>query len=349
MKHWAKKLLAVGIAGATLLSGCGSIDKSATLVNINDGEDTITLGYGNFVARLMQAEYDSVYRSYYGDTYWSTEMESGNTLEDSVKEQILEMIEEQYVLKQHAADYDVSIDDDAAADIDAAVEEFMSENDEDGIEQLGATEEYVKTMLEYHYIAYQVQMAIDNSFEPTVTDEDAAQKTFSYVFYSTEGNYDSETGETVDLTDDEIAALQDEAAQLATSGDMDTVAAEQDMTVNTQSYGTSDVTDEDYTDFDQTVLAAAEELEEGQMSNVIEVEGSGYYVVRMDSLYDEEATAAKKEELEQEQTTDYYNSLIEEWEDAITWDVDEDAWAKVTFDTLFESAEEEDAEEESAQ
>ncbi len=344
MNHWAKKLLAVGIAGATLLTtGCSSIDSNATLVNINDGEDTITLGYGNFVARLMQAEYDSVYRSYYGDTYWSTEMDSGNTLEDSVKEQILEMIEEQYVLRQHAEDYGVSIDDDAAADIAAAVEEFMSENSEEGIEQLGATEEYVQRMLEDHYLAYQVQLAIDDACELTVTDEDAAQKTFSYVLYSTDATYDSDSGEYVDLTDEEKEALLQQASILATSGDMDTTAEEQEMTVNTFSYGTSDVTDEEYEDFDQTVLAAAEELEEGQISNVIETD-SGYYVVRMDSLYDEEATASKKEELEQEQLDDNYYAIIEEWEGELTWEVDESAWAKVTFEDLFETEDEEETE-----
>jgi len=56
------------LAAATLFTGCGSLNPDATLVTINTGDgtkDTISLGYGNFVARYQQSMYDQDQLDYY--------------------------------------------------------------------------------------------------------------------------------------------------------------------------------------------------------------------------------------------------------------------------------------------
>ena len=126
------------LAAAVLLAGCGGIDKTATLVTINGGEDTITLGYGNFAARTAQAQYDLVYRMFYGDSYWSQAVGEG-TMETMVKEDVLTAIEDQYLLRQHAADYGVSLNEEQTDAIDSAVAEFLADNTKEGLAQLGAT------------------------------------------------------------------------------------------------------------------------------------------------------------------------------------------------------------------
>mgnify|MGYP007042905119 CR=1 FL=1 len=50
--------LAVG-----MFSGCGRIDADAAAVTVADGEDTVTLGYANFVAKYTQAVYETTYGS----------------------------------------------------------------------------------------------------------------------------------------------------------------------------------------------------------------------------------------------------------------------------------------------
>ena len=86
---------------------------------------------------------------------------------------------------------------------------------------------------------------------------------------------------------------------------------------------------------DMAIIEAAEALDEGETSDVIEIEGVGYYVIHLDADHDEDASQTKKESLE----SDAFDDLLETWKAAITWTVDEKAWAKVEFDTLFKTLE----------
>ena len=69
------------LAATVLFTGCGSkIKDSATLITINKGDgatDTITLGYGNFVARYQQSLYDQFMLGYYGEDMWSQDVMGG--------------------------------------------------------------------------------------------------------------------------------------------------------------------------------------------------------------------------------------------------------------------------------
>ena len=87
---------------------------------------------------------------------------------------------------------------------------------------------------------------------------------------------------------------------------------------------------------DESIIAAAQKLKEGERSDVIEVENDGYYVVYMLDELDEEATETKKEQLADEKKTEAYNEVIDGWEEDVKWDINEDEWAKVKFIELFE-------------
>ena len=84
---------------------------------------------------------------------------------------------------------------------------------------------------------------------------------------------------------------------------------------------------------DMAIISAAEELEEGDTSDVIEVEGVGYYVIHLTSDHDEDASADKKSSLK----TDAFNSLVDTWMSAYEFTLDDDQWAKVTFTDHFKS------------
>ena len=57
-------LLVSGVMAASILAGCGGIDKNATVATL-DGQE-IKLGVANFAARLQQAQYDDFYTAYFG-------------------------------------------------------------------------------------------------------------------------------------------------------------------------------------------------------------------------------------------------------------------------------------------
>lgn len=54
-----------GVMAASILVGCGGINKDEVVATFNDQE--ITLGVANFAARLQQATYDDFYTMYFGE------------------------------------------------------------------------------------------------------------------------------------------------------------------------------------------------------------------------------------------------------------------------------------------
>ncbi len=199
MKKNAMKAVALALCTGLLFTGCG-IQKNATVVNIDNGADKITLGYANFYARYTQSMYDPVYRSYYGDDYWTTD---DNEMMNSVKEDVMKGIKDDYVLVAHAADYDVKLSDDDEKAIGEAVDKFFENNSDEAINELGATKDLVKEYLTNKTIATRVRTAIEES-EPEETTEETAGE-------DTEG--EEATGETTEeesYTDKTINGWEDD-------------------------------------------------------------------------------------------------------------------------------------------
>lgn len=327
--------LAAAMAASVALTGCGSsIDQNAVGATLN-GED-ISLGLMNFIARYQQAVTDSTYQTYYGAGMLSTEMWSteydGTTMEDSTKDSVLDMIETIYLLEDHMEDYGVEIRSDEMASIQEAAQQFMSDNSSKAIRQMGATQEYVAEMLRMYTIQYKMQNAIYNASEITVTDEEAAQRTFSYFTVSATSGTD-EDGNSVEYTDEEKEAFAQEMETIAAAAkeDFDGVAEEHGYTVSTYTYGADETT------MNEAVIEAADALKEGEVSDLITTDTS-YYVIRLDDEFDEEATEQEKETLLNQRKSEEYTEICDGYKEEATFEVNEDEWAKVKFDRLFGAA-----------
>lgn len=346
MKKTIKTMAVAMLLVFTMIMGaCGQvkIDANAKLVDIDDGAATIELGYGNFVARYNQAAYDMYYGMYFGDDVWSQEMtSSGTTFQDQTKDSIMEELKRIYVLNSKAEEYKVSISDEDNKKIADAAAKFMSNNSDEAIEQMGATEEYVIRMLTENTIAIRVEKAIKAEAKVSVDDDEAAQSTFSYAFFSTEATIDEE-GNSIELTDDEKTAKKDAADAVAEAEDFDAAVTDQGEEVKTYSFSTNGNSDDET--LDATIIDAAKKLEDGEMSEVITVDEKGYYVVRMDKVSDSDATQSKKEALEEAQRNEYATTVIDKLTEAVKWTVDENNWSKVQFDKLFDTKVETDSEE----
>lgn len=340
-----KRLTACMLAGAMALSvaltGCGRIDADAVGATL-DGKE-ISLGFMNFMARYQQMNYDAYMLSYYGTDMWSqvvTEEEKdddGNvtkpaqTMEESVKEAVAENIELLYLLEAHMADYNVEITDEETAAIEEAAKKFMADNSKKAIKQMGATEEYVKEMLRLSTIQQKVKDAVYDASTATVTEEEAAQRTYSYFRVSTTSKQDS-SGNSVDLTDEEKEQLASDMAEVAAAAkeDFEGTAEEKGYTVSKQSYGADNTLDE-------KLVAAADALKEGEVSDLITTD-TYYYVIRLDKEYDEEATAEKKASLLETKKQEEFTSICDGYKEEAKFELNEKEWAKVKFNRLFSVA-----------
>lgn len=344
LKKLVTTTAAMGLAAAMLLSGCGnSINKDDVLVSINGGNDTISLGYGNFAFHFSQAVYDQSYMSWFGEDMWTSDMGEEGTMEDSTKSNLMDQMEEYYLCKQHASEYNVALSDDDNAKIAEAVDKFMSSNSDKAIELMGATKEYATMMLEYQTYQKRVQNAIKDAAEVSVSEEEAWQRTFSYVKFSTTSAKDAD-GNDIEIDDAYLASQKVLADTLASSEDFDTTVEANGLTASKSSYTKGDAAS---SSMDAAIIDAAEALSEGQVSQVIEVENDGYYVIRLDADHDQEASATKKESLENEQRQAAYDEILDGWKEATKWDVKESNWKKVKVGSnLFKAAETEETTEE---
>ena len=98
-----KRLAILALACAmtmSVLSGCGgNIDNDAVVATVD--EEEISVGLANFYARMTQAQYETYYAGYLGDDMWTGEASEGKTYQESVKEQILEDLENMGLERSH--------------------------------------------------------------------------------------------------------------------------------------------------------------------------------------------------------------------------------------------------------
>lgn len=332
----ARRLLPLLMAtalGVSALSGCGnSIDADKTGATL-DGQE-ISLGFMNFMARYQQAIYDGNFASMFGQdqNIWEQNFfEEDVDSETSVKKSVADSIEEYYLLEKHMSDYKVEITDEELSAMDAAAEKFMEDNTKSAINQLGATKDYVKEMLRLTTIQSKMRNAIHAEVDTEVSDEEAAQKRISYVQAAINSTTDEE-GNKVDYTDEEKAEIKQkiETFQKSAKDDFEGAAEEAGYTASTATFGDND---ESYT-LDDSVIEAAKKLKEGQISKVISTDDN-YYVVRLDSTFDEEATENKKKSIVTDRKNDHYTEVCDKYKEGVKYEINEEEWAKVKFDEMF--------------
>lgn len=325
----AAAVTAAGVLAAVSVTGCsGSIDTDAVVATVGDEE--ITLGVANFYARLTQGEYETYYASMMGMTaedMWAQEYDEDTTFEEQIKDSVMESLEDMYVLSQHAADYDIALTEEEESAISDAAEQFEADNTDAAKETVSGYKKDIEKVLELVTIQNKMDSAMKEGVDEEVSDEEAAQKSMQYVLFSYTTTDDS--GNSTELTDEEKEELKTTAQSLA-----DRTAAGEEFATVAEELGAEAQTatfDSESTSPNEDLIAAADALQnEGDVTELVETD-SGIYVAELTSLLDREATDAEKESIVEQRRQDQFDSLLEEWKDAIEIEVNDRVWNKVDF------------------
>lgn len=330
MNKIGKKLLAAGLClglAVGTVTGCGANSNAGKAVATLDGEN-IDYALVNFTVRFNQAEMQSAYGGLFGDNMWSSYGES-------VKTDIMNNVKQMMILEKHMEEYDVTVTDEEKAEITETAKAFMESNDKSVLKAMTASQETVERMLTLTLIQNKMQAAIVKDVDTEVSDEEAAQKKVQYVLFSTASTTDDD-GNTVEKTDEEKAALKEKAQQVLDAvkagTDMDEAVktVDENMSASTTTYGT------DNGSIDETVKAAVDSLSDGACADsVIETE-SGYYVAKMVSTFDEDATESQKETIVAQRKSDKFDEIYNPWEEAAEFTQDDELLAEITFTDTFE-------------
>ena len=318
-----------GVMAASVLIGCGGVNKSATVATFD--ETVVPLGVANFMARYQQATYDDFYAAMWGEDVWAYDLYgSGTTMQDDVKSGVLESLFAMYTLKAHSAEYSVALTAEDEAAIAAAAESFLSDNSREALKALGADQETVEEYLTLCTIQRRMYDAIIGQVDTEVSDAEANTGTYSYVLVS-KLNYTDESGNTAEYTEEGLAELGTTVEAFATEaqkGTLEEAAEAYGYTVRTGTFTA------DNEMLDEAVLSALQSLKDGEVSDVVDT-GSYYYVLRLDAEIDAEATENTRQNIISERQSNFYSETLTGWQEGHTWTVDEEVWAAVTFDNLF--------------
>ena len=257
MKSLWKKFAAAGLTaamGVSMLAGCGNkdakIDGTKTAVTIND--EAVSLGAVSFQARFQQAYMYQMYSQYFGTTQIFDQVmdeSTEKTYGDQIKESVLENIEELVLIKQHAADYDVALDDEKKAEIEKIAQAYIDENDEKVRAQIGASKEDVVYLLELQTIQDMMREPMAKDVDTEVSDDEAQQTTVTYLSLAKKTEEDLAADESV--TDESVSdeSVTDESVSDESVSD-ESVSDESvaDESVSDESVADESVSDESTSD-----------------------------------------------------------------------------------------------------
>ena len=353
MKKHFNRILAVALTlvmAAACLAGCSlgsKSEQSKTLLFSYDGSD-VYLDEAWVYAKIAQTGYESQYSSTFGDSMWSMQIsqdDDGNpiTMEDMVKQNVVEQIKQVKVLNNKAEELKVSLTDEEKETAKKNAKAFAGEAEGKAIfEETGANQELMQKIYEENALASKVQQEVVKDVDTKVSDDEARHTTiYKLVFADTKT--DSETGAVTDLSDAEKAKQKKKAEEaykkIQDGKPIEEVAKEYDLesTAN-ETYGAGEAAGGEK--FEKTIAS----MKDGDISKVLTTD-EGYVIAKLVAYTDEEATEQEKESIISERQSEAYQEKYEEWTKELNekWDyekdVDQEAWDKVTFAAKSEAEE----------
>ncbi len=327
MKKKALIFAMIFCLSAGTLFGCSSSNGSDTALTV--GDETASADLANFYARYNQAQYETYFGAYLGDDMWNSEAEEGVTYEESVKDSVIESLENMLLCDIHKDEYDVSLSEDDEELIEKYAKEFDDSNPLEAKELVSGDDETVKRAMTLMSVYDKMLTAIEAGADTKVSDDEAAQKRMRYVFFETTTTDDE--GNTVEMSDKEKEEVKEQAQKFD-----DRVKKGIDFKGAAEAMGLESATatfDSEGEDPDAAVVEVADQLKKNEVTDVIMTE-DGYYVAKVTSMKDKDATKEKKEEIIEERKEELFENTVNEWREATTIEVNESVWNKISFKDL---------------
>ena len=225
MSRYGKRILAAGVCATMtmgLLTGCSS-STGKTVAKMGDAE--ITLGEAEFMLRYNQAKTQGYLGALFGEgsnVFQQDLTGSGQAYGVTMKESVMNDLKDMILMEQHMSDYNVELTDEEKAAIEETAKEFLAENSKDVLKVLAATEETVTRVLTLYTIQSKMQTAIEADVDTEVSDDEAAQKSIQYVYFTipeteseAEDTTEAESGSEEDTTEAVTDAAEESGETVA--------------------------------------------------------------------------------------------------------------------------------------
>jgi len=260
----------------------------------------------------------------YGEGVWQQVLdENGTTYGELRKQQVLDEYIDLKIVVSHASEYNLTIDEDENNDIAQYVAEFTANVGKDKLLAYNLSSEIIKKTYYNNMLATKVFEAITLSVDTNVSDSEARQSTYQYIFKSKFKS--DENGEKLALSEEELESLRSKMKSIYETGktksnflsyaQLNTEAASAQMTV-----GAGDLPDS----ISQLVLSLAD----NEFSPVLETD-EGFYIFKCIAAFDEDATMAKKEAILSERQQAEFDSTFAGWKESAVIVINNSKWESI--------------------
>ena len=259
------------------------------------------------------------------------EAEDGPTVGDHMVQDAADQLAELVVISQHAEDYGISLTDEEKAAIDEASQKYVDVNPADVLKKLGTSKEDMAALLTYETIKSKMLPEIAKDVDKNIDDSEAQQSRATSITLTYTDEEPAEDAEAEDTADEEgalptreeaISSLQDILSKIQSdsdpaSCDMDAIAKEADENYSAIE-STWSTNDPEQTSISTVLYQTAKNLKDGEVYQeiVVDEESMECSIIRMDSVFDKDATESQKGYIYYQRETDNLDKVVKEWVDS---------------------------------
>lgn len=322
-------LLAIVLA-ALSLGGCGRGDGSSRVIfTTGFGKDEVfRIGRSSctlpeFMVYLTNTQ--NQYENVYGEQIWNVELD-GVTLEDNIKDIVLAKLAQIKTMYLMARERDVELDEADLQRVEKAAETYYQSLSEQELQVMGVDQETIRQLYTEYAMAEKVYNQIIEGINPEISDDEARTITIEHILirtYTTDG-----TGKRIEYSDSMKQDCYEEIQKLRQQA----VDGEAEFAELAVRY--SDDENLSYSfrkgEIDATLEEEAFRLGNGEISDVIELEG-GYHLIRCISTFDREETDANKLKIVEERRNEVFGREYDAFVDTLVRNLNEQLWQELTL------------------
>ena len=311
MAQRAGKRIAVLLAAAMLagsLTGCGLLKNTEIVFTTGLSGDQL-FKIGKSVCTLPEAmiyvmDYQRQYEGVYGVEMWEHDF-GGVTIEEYVKDTIVDQLASMKAITLLAGDYGVELDSSEEERVSEAADAYYGALTEDQIRYMDLELEDVEALYRDHALSGKVYEEITKDVNTEVSDDEARIITVQQIYL--------DSPETAQSVKEQLDAGRDFASVAS--------AYSQNSQI-TWTFGRGE--------HDEAYDEAAFALENDQVSGIVET-ADGYYILKCMDNFDQEATEANKVTMVEKRRDELFESVYEQLVAETPSQFSRKLWEKVHF------------------
>lgn len=318
-----KKILSVMMAVLLMIAciGCGDSSKEDAVTTgflpdtvFTVADRRVSLAEWNLYALAQISEAEEMY----GSNIWDYPVDAnGTTLGEAMKEDIREQIVYIKIVSSKAAQFGLSVGEDEQIDINLQTEDFLSKLSDGQIQEYGITRDLVRSVYEDNLLAMKVYENLTLNIDTTTAEDEVRNMVLQYIMIMKD--YESESGEFVKYSDEELAVMRAEAEALLREVQSDPEITRLDE-INDERYSVMELIADRATleeKLPEDIPGIAFSLRQDEINGLYETEDA-FFILDCVSHTDEETTnaarikiiEARQKALFEEQYTGWENEAV---------------------------------------